>query len=145
MRDFEFWADDLFKAVVPVLASKFGRKEYTPYQVYMKALYEYFKDELGGEVSAITRWAVNLAEFQEDAVKKARKIRGRTSGFDRGIEKESRRPRGFQRIGTNGLRTQARGSPAHRLRPALWGVETLAAHYDRGSVLGRQNCFRKSV
>ena len=29
-------------------ASKFGQTEYTPYQVYMKALFEYFKDDLGG-------------------------------------------------------------------------------------------------
>ena len=28
-------------------ASKFGQLEYTPYQVYMKALFEYFKDDLG--------------------------------------------------------------------------------------------------
>ena len=27
-------------------ASKFGRKEYTPYQVYMKAIFEYFRDDL---------------------------------------------------------------------------------------------------
>jgi superfamily II DNA or RNA helicase len=46
----------------------------------MKALYEYFKDELGGEIPAGTRSAVNLAEFQEDAVKKARKILSRYDG-----------------------------------------------------------------
>src|SRR3989338_2238045 len=46
----------------------------------MKALYEYFKDELGGEVPTGTRSAVNLAEFQEDAVKKARKILARYDG-----------------------------------------------------------------
>jgi superfamily II DNA or RNA helicase len=61
-------------------ASKFGSKEYTPYQVYMKALYEYFRDDLGGEITAATRSAVNLAEFQEDAVKKARKILSRYDG-----------------------------------------------------------------
>ncbi|MBI4492826.1 MAG: helicase [Chloroflexi bacterium] len=62
-------------------ASKFGTKEYTPYQVYMKALFEYFRDDLGGEAgSAITRSAVDLAEFQEDAVKKARKILARYDG-----------------------------------------------------------------
>ena len=31
-------------------ASKFGQKEYTPYQVYMKALFEYFKDDLDGDL-----------------------------------------------------------------------------------------------
>ncbi len=61
--------------------SKFGRTEYTPYQIYMKALYEYFKDDLGEEGEpAGTRSAVELAEFQEDAVKKARNILGRYDG-----------------------------------------------------------------
>jgi superfamily II DNA or RNA helicase len=77
------WADgiDFKQELVALLdASKFGQKEYTPFQVYMKALYEYFKDELGGEIPAGTRSAVNLAEFQEDAVKKARKILSRYDG-----------------------------------------------------------------
>ncbi|MBI2986883.1 MAG: helicase [Deltaproteobacteria bacterium] len=77
------WGDGLdFKQDLIALldASKFGRREYTPFQVYMKALYEYFKDELGGEVPTGTRSAVNLAEFQEDAVKKARKILARYDG-----------------------------------------------------------------
>ena len=62
--------------------SKFGGVEYTPYQVYMKALYEYFKDDLPaeGEGAPSTRSAVELAEFQEDAVKKARKILARYDG-----------------------------------------------------------------
>ena len=77
------WADgiDFKQELIALLdASKFGRKEYTPFPVYMKALYEYFKDELGGEMPAGTRSAVNLAEFQEDAVKKARKILSRYDG-----------------------------------------------------------------
>jgi superfamily II DNA or RNA helicase len=61
-------------------ASKFGRKEYTPYEVYMKALYEYFRDELDDEPQGPTRSAVELAEFQEDAVKKARRILARYDG-----------------------------------------------------------------
>ena len=61
-------------------ASKFGRKEYTPFEVYMKALYEYFKDELDEEQQGPTRSAVELAEFQEDAVKKARRILARYDG-----------------------------------------------------------------
>ncbi len=40
-------------------ASKFGRQEYTPYQVYMKALFEYFKDDLAGEPLPPTRSAVD--------------------------------------------------------------------------------------
>lgn len=46
----------------------------------MKALYEYFKDDLEGEAPAPTRSAVELAEFQEDAVKKARRILSRYDG-----------------------------------------------------------------
>lgn len=61
-------------------ASKFGRTEYTPYQVYMKALFEYFKDDLDSDMPNTTRSAVDLAEFQEDAVKKARKILARYDG-----------------------------------------------------------------
>ena len=77
------WADgrDFKEELIELLdASKFGRKEYTPYQVYMKALYEYFKDELTVEAPTSTRSAVELAEFQEDAVKKARKILSRYDG-----------------------------------------------------------------
>jgi hypothetical protein len=61
-------------------ASKFGKKEYTPYQVYMKALFEYFKDDLEAVDSGETRSAVELTEFQDDAVKKARKILARYDG-----------------------------------------------------------------
>jgi SNF2 family DNA or RNA helicase len=77
------WADgvDFKQELISLLdASKFGAKEYTPYQVYMKALYEYFRDDLGGEAPTSTRSAINLAEFQEDAVKKARKILSRYDG-----------------------------------------------------------------
>jgi superfamily II DNA or RNA helicase len=77
------WLDSReFKAeLVDLLdASKFGQKEYTPYEVYMKALYEYFKDELDDEQQGPMRSAIELAEFQEDAVKKARKILARYDG-----------------------------------------------------------------
>ncbi|MPZ75077.1 MAG: helicase [Deltaproteobacteria bacterium] len=77
------WTDgvDFKQELISLLdASKFGAKEYTPYQVYMKALYEYFRDDLGGEAPTSTRSAVNLAEFQEDAVKKARRILSRYDG-----------------------------------------------------------------
>src|SRR5229473_7870506 len=63
------WADsrDFKQELIDLLdASKFGRKEYTPYQVYIKALYEYFKDELGETQPQATRSAIELAEFQED-------------------------------------------------------------------------------
>ena len=61
-------------------ASKFGRKEYTPYEVYMKALFEYFKDDLGADQPALGKSAVELSEFQEDAVAKARRILARYDG-----------------------------------------------------------------
>lgn len=55
--------------------SKFGGREYTPYEIYMKALYEYFRDDLAADSAApATRSAVELAEFQDDAVRKARRI-----------------------------------------------------------------------
>ncbi len=77
------WGDavDFKKSLIDLLdASKFGRKEYTPYQVYMKALFEYFKGDLEAEDIRGTRSAVDLAEFQEDAVKKARKVLARYDG-----------------------------------------------------------------
>ncbi|MXY19947.1 MAG: helicase, partial [Dehalococcoidia bacterium] len=61
-------------------SSKFGQKEYTPYQVYMKALFEFFKDDLGSGETGLGKSAVELSEFQEDAVKKARRILARYDG-----------------------------------------------------------------
>ena len=47
----------------------------------MKALFEYFRDDLDTDFSqAATRSAVELSEFQEDAVKKARRILARYDG-----------------------------------------------------------------
>jgi hypothetical protein len=63
------WTDsvDFKDELIEILdASKFGTKEYTPYEVYTKALYEYFKEELGENAQAFGRSAVDLAEFQED-------------------------------------------------------------------------------
>ncbi|MBP7962131.1 MAG: hypothetical protein KBG20_17475 [Caldilineaceae bacterium] len=61
--------------------SKFGGREYTPYQIYLKALYEYFRDDLDTDLGqGPTRSAVELSEFQEDAVKKARRILARYDG-----------------------------------------------------------------
>ena len=61
-------------------ASKFGQIEYTPYQVYMKALFEYFKDDLATAEPGLGKSAVELSEFQEDAVRKARRILVRYDG-----------------------------------------------------------------
>ncbi len=79
------WTDarDFKEDLIELLdASKFGRKEYSPYQVYLKAVFEYFRDELDGTATgpANTRSTVELSEFQEDAVKKARKILSRYDG-----------------------------------------------------------------
>ena len=84
MRWFEqHWGEavDFKEQLIELLdASKFGSKEYTPYEVYIKALYEYFRDELGEDALELGRSAVDLAEFQEDAVKKARRILSRYDG-----------------------------------------------------------------
>nr|MBA3825250.1 helicase [Ktedonobacterales bacterium] len=45
-------------------ASKFGTKTYTPFEVFIKALYEYFKDRL--VLDADRQTAVELARFQEE-------------------------------------------------------------------------------
>ena len=79
----ERWAEsiDFKNDLIDLLdASKFGGQEYTPYQVYIKALYEYFKDEFGADATEFGRSAVELAEFQEDSVKKARRILLRYDG-----------------------------------------------------------------
>lgn len=62
--------------------SKFGDHEYTPYEIYLKTLYEYFREEIGDDGLRLpgTRSAVELARFQEDAVKKARRILARYDG-----------------------------------------------------------------
>ncbi len=52
-------------------ASKFGSKPYTPFEVFMKALYEYFKERLVLEQNQAA--TVDLARFQEEG--KAEAIR----------------------------------------------------------------------
>lgn len=77
------WQDgvDFKPALIELLdASKFGRTEYTPFQVYLKALYEYFREDLEKVPAGPMRSAVELAEFQEDAVRKARRILARFDG-----------------------------------------------------------------
>ncbi|MGO9613523.1 MAG: helicase-related protein [Dissulfurispiraceae bacterium] len=74
-------AEDYKESFIALLdSSKFGAKEYTPYQVYMKALYEYFKDDIDSIPEQIGRSAVELSEFQDDAVRKARRILSRYDG-----------------------------------------------------------------
>ena len=52
-------------------ASKFGSKPYTPFEVFMKALYEYFKERIALEQDRAA--TVDLARFQEEG--KAEAIR----------------------------------------------------------------------
>jgi superfamily II DNA or RNA helicase len=80
----EQWAQavDYKEELIAVLeSSKFGGREYTPYEIYMKALFEYFRDDLDTDLTqGATRSAVELSEFQADAVKRARRILARYDG-----------------------------------------------------------------
>jgi hypothetical protein len=75
-------AEDFKQDLIDLLnESKFGDHAYTPYEVYLKALYTYFQDELTGELPLPgTRSAVELTRFQEDAVTRARRILARYDG-----------------------------------------------------------------
>jgi superfamily II DNA or RNA helicase len=75
-------AEDFKEGLIKILdESKFGQIEYSPWQVYLKALFAYFQDDLEGTAALPgTRSAVDLAEFQDDAVKKARKVIARYDG-----------------------------------------------------------------
>lgn len=76
----KFWNEAVnFKAeLIKILeASRFGTREYTPYEVYIKSLYELQKDDIQfedeekkGGVETLPVSKVNLAEFQEDAVRR---------------------------------------------------------------------------
>jgi superfamily II DNA or RNA helicase len=51
--------------------SRFGSREYDPYDVFMKTLYEYQKEDLNRDLSSASGTAeVDLTEFQEDAVER---------------------------------------------------------------------------
>ncbi len=74
-------AGDFKEELIQLLdASKFGGFEYTPYDIYLKAIYTYFKDDLDTTELPNIRSAVELSEFQEDAVKKARRILAKYDG-----------------------------------------------------------------
>lgn len=70
-----FWDDDNVdvdykqKLIDTLNASKFGSKAYTPYQVFLKALYELFKEDTNINEGNIT--GVDLADFQKEGFKKA--------------------------------------------------------------------------
>lgn len=75
----KFWgmAGDFKTELIKLLeASRFGTKEYSPYEVYIKSLYELQKEDIASEEEAIKEGEgrpsskVNLAEFQDDAVRR---------------------------------------------------------------------------
>ena len=77
------WADsrDFKDELIDLLdTSKFGDILTHPMRIDLKAIYTYFKDELEGSETAGVRSAVELSEFQEDAVKKARRILAKYDG-----------------------------------------------------------------
>ena len=61
-------------------ASKFGGCAYTPYDIFLKAIYTYFGADLDAAELPGVRSAVELSEFQDDAVKKARRILAKYDG-----------------------------------------------------------------
>lgn len=74
-----FWeqSDDFKETLLSILEdSRFGTKEYTPYQVFIKALYELQKEDFefdekkGTAQEELIKTRVDLAEFQDDAVKR---------------------------------------------------------------------------
>lgn len=75
----KFWeqAEDFKEELLTILEnSRFGSKEYLPYQVFIKTLYELQKDDFKSEYDKevarddYIKTRVNLAEFQEDAVRR---------------------------------------------------------------------------
>jgi len=72
----KIWADshDFKDELIRILdESKFGTKEYIPYQIFIKTLYELQKDDILFEYDTPTTLPaseVDLANFQEDAVKR---------------------------------------------------------------------------
>ena len=70
----KFWIDsnDFKNELIKILEeSRFGSKEYSPYDIYIKTLYELQKDDILKDdiiSSNLPETKVNLAEFQEDAI-----------------------------------------------------------------------------
>ncbi|MBU4186144.1 MAG: helicase, partial [Proteobacteria bacterium] len=79
-----FWnkAEDYKEKLIDLLRkSKHGDYPWEPYWVYIKALYEYFKDDLDAEgVDLFTSSRVELTEFQEEGYIKALKIMDKYDG-----------------------------------------------------------------
>lgn len=77
-----FWAEaeDYKETLIQALAdSKFGATPYTPFQVFIKALYEYFRDRLVPEAPEALI-GVNLASFQQEGLREAIRLLDRHGG-----------------------------------------------------------------
>ena len=75
----KFWdqASDFKEELIKILEeSRFGSKEYSPYQIFIKTLYELQKEDLKFDEDeeklkeGYIKTRVDLAEFQEDAVRR---------------------------------------------------------------------------
>lgn len=72
----KFWAEsiDFKEALIKLLEeSRFGSKQYTPYEIYIKTLFELQKDDIkegqkNEKPEGLPETKVNLAQFQEDAI-----------------------------------------------------------------------------
>ena len=72
----KFWAEsiDFKKDLIELLEnSRFGSKEYSPYEIYIKTLYEMQKEDIKEgkkeeKSNGMPETKVNLAQFQEDAI-----------------------------------------------------------------------------
>lgn len=71
----EDYKDELIETL---RASKFGTKPYSPFEVFMKALYEYFKDRLSIDLDLAA--SVDLARFQEEGKQEAMRLLDRWGG-----------------------------------------------------------------
>ena len=75
----KYWdqANDFKSKLIALLEqSRFGNNEYSPYQIFIKSLYELQKEEILNlekirEIGGLPETKVNLSEFQDDAVARA--------------------------------------------------------------------------
>ncbi|EFO80922.1 helicase domain-containing protein [Oscillochloris trichoides DG-6] len=91
VNDFSAWYERMWNApqaldckaeLIAILRrSQFGDFPYTPHEIYIKTLYEYFKDDLEQEAALDPmRSVVELAAFQHEAFQKAQRILRRYHG-----------------------------------------------------------------
>lgn len=91
VKDFSAWYERMWGApqavdckdelIATLRRSQFGDFPYTPHEIYIKTLYEYFKDDLDKEAAIDpTRSVVELAAFQHEAFQKAQRILRRYHG-----------------------------------------------------------------